>query len=71
MSLYAPQWLGGTTSVVGLAGGLQASINLADVFQRNIRIDGIETGSVHMLEEMLEWFSLKKDQASGSSGISV
>ncbi len=52
--------VGGTTSVVGLAGGLQASINLADVFQRNIRIDGIETGSVHMLEEMLEWFSLKK-----------
>ncbi|MGP2450731.1 zinc-dependent alcohol dehydrogenase family protein [Pantoea stewartii subsp. indologenes] len=52
--------VGGTTSIVGLAGGLHASINLAEVFQRNIRIDGIETGSVRMLEDMLEWFSLKK-----------
>lgn len=52
--------VGGTTSIVGLAGGLQATINLAEIFQRNIQLDGIETGSVRMLEEMLDWFSIKK-----------
>ena len=51
--------IGGTTSIVGLAGGLEATINLAEVFQRNIQLDGIETGSVRMLEEMLDWFSSK------------
>ncbi len=52
--------IGGTTAIVGLAGGLEATINLAEIFQRNIRLDGIETGSVRMLEDMLDWFNSKK-----------
>ncbi|WP_158945137.1 NAD(P)-dependent alcohol dehydrogenase [Granulicella sp. S190] len=47
---------GGTVSVVGLAGGLQVEMNLADIFRKNIRLDGIETGSRTMLEEMIRWF---------------
>ena len=47
--------MGGTVSVVGLVGGLEATINLAELFQRNLRIDGIETGSRTMLEDLIEW----------------
>ena len=48
--------IGGTVSVVGVAGGLRLEVNLADIFQKNLRLDGIETGSRAMLEEMLSWF---------------
>jgi hypothetical protein len=30
-----------------------ATINLAEIFQRNLRLDGIETGSGEMLEAIL------------------
>ncbi len=47
--------INGIVSVVGLVGGLQATINLAEVFQKNLRLDGIETGSRSMVEEMVAW----------------
>lgn len=48
--------MGGAVAIVGLVGGLMATINLAEIFQRNLRIDGIETGSREMLETMVAWF---------------
>ena len=51
---------GATVSIVGLVGGLTAQIDLADVFQKNLRLDGIETGSRTMLEEMIAWFETRK-----------
>lgn len=48
--------MGGAVGIVGVAGGLMATINLAEVFQRNLRLDGIETGSRDMLEAMIAWF---------------
>lgn len=47
--------INGVVSVVGLVGGLQATIDLAEVFQKNLRLDGIETGSRSMVEEMIDW----------------
>ncbi|MFT9073219.1 MAG: NAD(P)-dependent alcohol dehydrogenase [Gluconobacter potus] len=52
--------IGGAVAIVGLVGGLQATINLAEIFQRNLRLDGIETGSRAMLEAMLAWFERKE-----------
>lgn len=52
--------IGGVVSVVGLVGGLTAQINLAEVFQKNMRLDGIETGSRSMLEDMIHWFDAKR-----------
>ncbi len=49
----------GVVSVVGLVGGLDARINLAEIFQKNLRIHGIETGSRSMLEEMIVWIEKK------------
>lgn len=51
--------MGGAVAIVGLVGGLQVTINLAEIFQRNLRLDGIETGSRAMLEAMLTWFECK------------
>lgn len=51
--------IGGAVAIVGLVGGLMAKINLAEVFQRNLRLDGIETGSREMLEAMIAWFEQK------------
>ena len=51
---------GATVSIVGLVGGLTAQIDLAEVFQKNLRLDGIETGSRTMLEEMIAWFETRK-----------
>ena len=51
---------GAAVSIVGLVGGLTAQIDLADVFQKNLRLDGIETGSRAMLEEMIAWFETRK-----------
>lgn len=45
----------GTVSVVGLIGGLQATLDITPVFAKNLRIDGIEVGSRAMLVEMIEW----------------
>jgi NADPH:quinone reductase-like Zn-dependent oxidoreductase len=47
--------MSGTVAVVGLVGGLDATINLAEIFQKNLRLDGIETGSRSMLEDMIAW----------------
>ena len=47
--------LGGTVSIVGILGGIHVTVDLAEVFQKNIRLDGIETGSRDMLERMIEW----------------
>jgi NADPH:quinone reductase-like Zn-dependent oxidoreductase len=51
--------MGGAVSVVGLVGGLNATINLAEIFQKNLRLDGIETGSREMLESMVSWIEAK------------
>ncbi len=50
----------GVVSIVGLVGGLNAEINLAEVFQKNLRLDGIETGSRSMLEDLLTWLDAKR-----------
>jgi len=50
----------GVVSVVGLVGGLRAEINLAEIFQKNLRLDGIETGSRSMLEDLVRWFDIKR-----------
>lgn len=50
----------GVVSIVGLIGGLNAQVNLAEVFQKNLRLDGIETGPRIMLEEMLVWYEAKR-----------
>ena len=47
----------GVICIVGLTGGLEASFNVSQVFFKNLRIEGIETGSREMLEAMLSWFS--------------
>ncbi|MGH8251843.1 MAG: zinc-dependent alcohol dehydrogenase family protein [Steroidobacteraceae bacterium] len=52
--------IGGVVSIVGLVGGIVAQINLGEVFQKNLRLDGIETGSRSMLEEMVHWFNSKR-----------
>jgi len=50
----------GVICIVGLTGGLEASFNVSEVFFKNLRIEGIETGSREMLEAMLRWFSEKQ-----------
>jgi len=50
----------GVVSAVGLVGGLRTEINLAEIFQKNLRLDGIETGSRSMLEDLVRWFDLKR-----------
>ena len=47
----------GIVSVVGLIGGMAASIDLGPLFLKNLRIDGVETGSRRMLESMLCWMA--------------
>ena len=51
--------MNGVVAIVGLVGGLSATINLAEIFQKNLRLEGIETGSRAMLEEMIAWFIQK------------
>lgn len=51
--------VGAAVSIVGLVGGLTAQIDLAEVFQKNLRLDGIETGARTMLEEMIAWFEAR------------
>ena len=53
---------GGVVSVVGLVGGLQAQIDVAEIFQKNMTLHGIETGSRTMFEAMLEWMEARKIQ---------
>jgi NADPH:quinone reductase-like Zn-dependent oxidoreductase len=50
----------GVVSIVGLVGGLNAEVNLAEVFQKNLRLEGIETGSRVMLEELLVWYEARQ-----------
>jgi NADPH:quinone reductase-like Zn-dependent oxidoreductase len=50
----------GVVSIVGLVRGLNAEINLAEVFQKNLRLDGIETGSRSTLEDLLTWLDTKR-----------
>ena len=52
--------MNGVVAIVGLLGGLAATINLAEVFQKNLRLEGIETGSRTLLEEMIAWFAQKR-----------
>jgi NADPH:quinone reductase-like Zn-dependent oxidoreductase len=52
--------MNGVVAIVGLMGGLAATLNLAEVFQKNLRLEGIETGSRTLLEEMIEWFAQKR-----------
>jgi NADPH:quinone reductase-like Zn-dependent oxidoreductase len=42
----------GVVSIIGLIGGLEATLDIAPIFLKNIRIDGVETGSRAMLESM-------------------
>ena len=43
----------GIVSIIGLVGGLNAQIDIGPIFLKNIRIDGVETGSRAMLESMM------------------
>lgn len=43
----------GIVSIVGLVGGMRAEIDIGVAFQKNLRLDGVETGSRAMLEDML------------------
>jgi NADPH:quinone reductase-like Zn-dependent oxidoreductase len=52
--------MNGVVAIVGLMGGLAATLNLAEIFQKNLRLEGIETGSRTLLEEMIEWFAQKR-----------
>lgn len=45
----------GVISVVGLIGGSKTQIDVAELFQKNVTLHGIETGSRSMLEAMLAW----------------
>lgn len=47
----------GIVSIVGLVGGLHAKIDLGSIFLKNIRIDGVETGSREMLESMMAFMN--------------
>lgn len=51
--------MNGSVAIVGMIGGLDATINLAEIFQKNLRLEGIETGSRQMLEAMIEWIEEK------------
>ncbi len=51
---------GGVVSVVGLVGGLKAQIDVAEIFQKNMTLHGIETGSRTMFEAMLEWMEARE-----------
>jgi NADPH:quinone reductase-like Zn-dependent oxidoreductase len=42
----------GVVSIIGLLGGLNATVDIGPIFIKNIRIDGVETGSREMLESM-------------------
>ena len=52
--------MNGVVGIVGLVGGLNANINLAEVFQKNLRLEGIETGSRTLLQDMIAWFEIKR-----------
>ncbi len=51
---------GGIVSVVGLVGGLKAQIDVAQIFQKNVTLHGIETGSRTMFEAMLDWMEARE-----------
>jgi NADPH:quinone reductase-like Zn-dependent oxidoreductase len=50
----------GVVGIVGVMGGLSATLNLAEILQKNLRLEGIETGSRTMLEDMTRWFEQKR-----------
>jgi NADPH:quinone reductase-like Zn-dependent oxidoreductase len=52
--------MNGVVGIVGVMGGLSATLNLAEILQKNLRLEGIETGSRAMLEEMIGWFAQKR-----------
>jgi NADPH:quinone reductase-like Zn-dependent oxidoreductase len=43
----------GVVSMIGVIGGLKAEIDIGMAFDKNLRLDGVETGSRAMLEELL------------------
>ena len=45
----------GIVSIVGLVGGMRAEIDIGVAFQKNLRLDGVETGSRTMLEDLSRW----------------
>jgi len=45
----------GIVSMVGMIGGMRPEIDIGMVFQKNLRMDGVETGSRAMLEDMLAY----------------
>src|SRR5262249_60811795 len=47
----------GIVSIVGLVGGMKAELDIGLAFQKNLRLDGVETGSRAMLEELLRFIS--------------
>jgi NADPH:quinone reductase-like Zn-dependent oxidoreductase len=50
----------GIVSIVGLVGGMRADIDIGVAFQKNLRLDGVETGSRTMLEDMVRWIQKHK-----------
>lgn len=49
----------GTVSLVGLLGGAHAKLDVVAVHLRGIRLQGIETGSRAMLDDLARWSELK------------
>lgn len=45
----------GTVSVIGLLGGAEAAIDVAPIFLAGIRLQGIQTGSRNMLDDLARW----------------
>jgi NADPH:quinone reductase-like Zn-dependent oxidoreductase len=50
----------GIVSIVGLVGGMTAEIDIGVAFQKNLRLDGIETGSRAMLEDFARWMEERR-----------
>lgn len=49
----------GMVSVIGLIGGLEATLDLTPIFAKNLNIAGIEVGSRAMLTELVAWYEAR------------
>ena len=50
----------GCVSVIGLIGGLETTLDITPIFLKNLRIDGIETGSRAMLADLIAFIAEKR-----------